>query len=192
VMSISDDLMWRYYELLTDVPMVQIEQMKKDAAGGKQHPMELKKALARRIVQDFHSEQAAKEADANWAKQFQKDESPDDLEQANISIKLVTGAGSQQEIDELAESPKPPYFLPDRPTVLNASPELQRKLVRLDKILMHAGLAESASDGNRKIKQSAVRINSDVVTVPNLLVLLPARPFVARVGRKMKRIQLID
>src|SRR5215471_2633727 len=56
VMSISDDLMWRYYELLTDLTTGQIEQMKVDTASGKQHPMDLKKALARRIVQDFHSE----------------------------------------------------------------------------------------------------------------------------------------
>src|SRR5215471_14023062 len=84
VMSISDDLMWRYYELLTDVSMPQIEQMKKDAASGKQHPMELKKALARRIVQDFHSEQAAKDADANWARQFQKDEVPENVETVEL------------------------------------------------------------------------------------------------------------
>ena len=61
VMSVSDDLMWRYYELLTDVKVAEIEQMKADAASGRQHPMELKKALARRIVQDFHGEQAAKQ-----------------------------------------------------------------------------------------------------------------------------------
>src|SRR5215467_12353871 len=54
VMSISDDLMWRYYELLTDVSMSEIQQTKAHAASGKQHPMEVKKALARRIVQDFH------------------------------------------------------------------------------------------------------------------------------------------
>src|SRR5215472_3274184 len=74
VMSISDDLMWRYYELLTDVSMAEISRMK-----ALDHPMEAKKALARRIVQDFHSEAAAREADANWAKQFQKDEVPENL-----------------------------------------------------------------------------------------------------------------
>src|SRR6184192_867918 len=58
VMSISDGLMWRYYELLTDVSTSAIEQMKSDVAASRQHPMQLKKALARRIVQDFHSEQA--------------------------------------------------------------------------------------------------------------------------------------
>src|SRR3989440_11439731 len=56
VMSISDELMWRYYELLTDVTTSEIEQMKADASAGRQHPMALKKALARHIVHDFHFE----------------------------------------------------------------------------------------------------------------------------------------
>src|SRR6266851_1789093 len=49
VMSISDDLMWRYYELCTDLSLKEIENLKSDVASGKQHPMELKKQLARRI-----------------------------------------------------------------------------------------------------------------------------------------------
>src|SRR5215471_10767539 len=84
VMSISDDLMWRYYELLTDVSMAEIERMK-----AQDHPMEAKKALARRIVTDFHSEQAANEADANWAKQFQRDEVPENVERVVMSISEV-------------------------------------------------------------------------------------------------------
>src|SRR5947209_9690548 len=86
VMSISDQLMWRYYELLTDVSTSAIEQMKSDVTAGRQHPMQLKKALARRIVQDFHSEQAAKEAEENWTKQFQKDEVPENVETVTIRI----------------------------------------------------------------------------------------------------------
>src|SRR5207247_9110826 len=48
IMSISDDMMWRYYELLTDVQIAEIEKMKRES-----HPMEAKKDLARRIVTDF-------------------------------------------------------------------------------------------------------------------------------------------
>src|ERR1700751_4357023 len=50
IMSISDDMMWRYYELLTDVQLPEIEKMKADAASGQAHPMALKKELARKIV----------------------------------------------------------------------------------------------------------------------------------------------
>ena len=96
VMSVSDELMWRYYELLTDVKVPEIEQMKADAASGKQHPMQLKKALARRIVQDFHGEQAAAAADENWAKQFQKDEVPENVETVRSSVFADSdGAGTR-------------------------------------------------------------------------------------------------
>jgi tyrosyl-tRNA synthetase len=183
--------MWRYYELLTDVKVAEIDKMKGDAAAGKQHPMELKKALARRIVQDFHGEQAAKAADESWAKQFQKDENPEDLEEASISLRLVVGANSREEIEELAAQGKVPC-VPDSQSVMNPPPGKQQKIVRLDKILMHAGLADSASDANRKLKQNAVRINYKAFTVSNVMLLFPADPFVARVGKKMKRIRLVD
>ena len=191
VMSISDALMWRYYELLTDVKVPEIEQMKADAASGKQHPMQLKKALARRIVQDFHGEQAAKQADENWAKQFQKDENPEDLEKVSISLQVILGAVSEQEIEDLAKQKNIPCF-PDRSSVMNPPPGKQQKIVRLDKILLHAGLAESTSDANRKLKQNAVKIDSKPFTVPNLMLLVPADSFVARVGRRIKRVQLVD
>ena len=57
VMSISDPMMWRYYELLTDVQLAEIENMKRES-----HPMDAKKELARRIVTDFHSTDAATKA----------------------------------------------------------------------------------------------------------------------------------
>src|SRR5436305_1903556 len=135
VMSISDDLMWRYYELLTDVKVPEIEQMKADAAAGSQHPMQLKKALARRIVQDFHGEQAAAAADANWAKQFQKDEVPEDIESQTIPFKDVSAE-------------------PDGKT---------RPSLRIDKLILLAGLADSSTDAQRKRKQKAVKIDDRVI-----------------------------
>src|ERR1700674_4955879 len=79
IMSISDQMMWRYYELLTDVQLADIEKMK-----GGAHPMAAKKDLAHRIVADFHSVDAAMKASEDWAKQFQKDEVPEDVEEATI------------------------------------------------------------------------------------------------------------
>jgi tyrosyl-tRNA synthetase len=78
IMSISDEMMWRYYELLTDVQVADIEKMKREA-----HPMQAKKDLARRIVADFHPADAAR-AGEDWAKQFQKNEVPEDIEEAAI------------------------------------------------------------------------------------------------------------
>jgi tyrosyl-tRNA synthetase len=96
VMSISDEMMWRYYELLTDVQVAEIEKMKREA-----HPMQAKKELARRIVADFHSVEVAAKAGEDWARQFQKDEVPEDVEEAAIDVpenriridKLVARAG---------------------------------------------------------------------------------------------------
>jgi tyrosyl-tRNA synthetase len=79
LMSISDEMMWRYYELLTDVQLADIEKMKRET-----HPMQAKKDLARRIVADFHSGEAAAKASEDWAKQFQKDEVPEGIEEIEI------------------------------------------------------------------------------------------------------------
>jgi tyrosyl-tRNA synthetase len=95
-MSISDEMMWRYYELLTDVQVAEIEKMKREA-----HPMQAKKDLARRIVGDFHSAEAAVKAGEDWGKQFQKHEVPESVEEAAIDApenrlridKLVARAG---------------------------------------------------------------------------------------------------
>jgi len=86
VMSISDEMMWRYYELLTDVRVEQIAQMKADTASGKAHPMTLKKELARSIVADFHSADAAAKAGEDWARQFQKDQVPEEVETESVSF----------------------------------------------------------------------------------------------------------
>src|SRR5499427_9405927 len=89
IMSISDEMMWRYYELLTDVQLPEIDKMKRDAALGAAHPMTLKKDLARRIVADFHSADAATKAGEDWTKQFQKNEVPDGIEEVETAVELT-------------------------------------------------------------------------------------------------------
>jgi len=77
VMSASDDLMLRYYELLTDVNLDDIKAM---------HPMEAKKQLAARIVARFHGDDAGKSARHGFEKQFAKKEVPDDIPEASIAV----------------------------------------------------------------------------------------------------------
>jgi tyrosyl-tRNA synthetase len=77
LMSISDEMMWRYYLLLTDMTAPQIEDLKASVAAGDKHPLEVKKALARRIVTDFHSAEAAEQAQKDFEAQFQKKSVPD-------------------------------------------------------------------------------------------------------------------
>jgi tyrosyl-tRNA synthetase len=85
LMSISDTLMWTYWTHLTDLRLSEIEALKADVNAGREHPMELKKRLARTIVAGFHGEDAAMKADENWALMFQKKTTAEDLEEVSIS-----------------------------------------------------------------------------------------------------------
>ena len=85
LMSISDELMWRYWTLLTDLRPHEIDKMRQDVASGTLHPMEAKKQLARTIVADFHSKEAAHQADEDWAIQFQRKEMPTNAEEVHVS-----------------------------------------------------------------------------------------------------------
>jgi len=95
LMSASDDLMLRYYELLTDVDLETIKAM---------HPMEAKKQLASSIVARFHGEEAGKAAREGFEKQFAKKEVPDDMPEATLAavdgslwlVKALTEAGLTQ------------------------------------------------------------------------------------------------
>lgn len=78
VMSVSDGLMFRYYELLTDLPSREVERLRAETAAGARNPMEAKIALAKSIIADFHSPQAADAAEAEFIKVFRKREAPDD------------------------------------------------------------------------------------------------------------------
>ena len=64
VMSISDDLMWRYYELLTDLSAAEIKSLRDAAKSGEANPRDIKAELARRIITDFHPPGSAEAAEA--------------------------------------------------------------------------------------------------------------------------------
>jgi tyrosyl-tRNA synthetase len=98
LMSISDELMWKYWVLLTDLRQSEIEAMRAEAAAGRLHPMEVKKQLARTIVADFHGEAAAKSADENWARMFQAGETAEDLEEVAVAFADVAGPEGAQQI----------------------------------------------------------------------------------------------
>jgi tyrosyl-tRNA synthetase len=80
VMSISDELMWRYYTLLTDLSPVEIDAER--AAG---RPMASKLALGRRIVTDFHDEAAAAGAEAEWRRVHQERQAPSELRVVRVA-----------------------------------------------------------------------------------------------------------
>ncbi len=80
VMSISDGLMWRYYELMTDLTPTEIEKMK----ASDENPRNLKVNLAKLIVKDFHSIDDANKAEENFINQFSKGNLPDEIEEKSI------------------------------------------------------------------------------------------------------------
>ena len=85
VMSISDELMWRYYELLTDLRAEEIERMRAAAKSGESNPRDIKVELAKRIVTDFHSAQAAQDAEEEFNRIFKRKEAPDEIEERTVT-----------------------------------------------------------------------------------------------------------
>lgn len=85
VMSISDQLMLRYYELLSDKSIAEIEQLKVGLADGSVHPMAAKKALGREIVTRFHGAGTGDQAEANFVKRFKENEIPDEMPQVSYT-----------------------------------------------------------------------------------------------------------
>src|SRR6266511_1144157 len=93
-MSISDDLMWRYYELLTDLTPDEIARLKSDVESGARHPRDVKSDLAKKLVADFHSRAEADRAEAEFIRRFREGQTPTEVETRVIrpaarNIKLV-------------------------------------------------------------------------------------------------------
>jgi tyrosyl-tRNA synthetase len=163
LMSISDKMMWRYYELLTDAQMAEIERMMREA-----HPMQAKKDLAARIVKDFHSAEAATKAAEDWAKQFQKNEVPESV--PSVEVRLA---------DVCVEDPfkfKDIVYTMEWP-------------IRIDKLLSKGGFVGSNTEGARKIKERAVKVNGrEVVDVTMKLRI--DNDLLVRSGRTVKSVRV--
>ena len=85
-MKISDELMFRYYELLTDVPLGELEKLRTDIAAGRRHPMDVKAELAASIVADYHGRAAAEAAHEKFNRVFRERQNPEDMETQRISL----------------------------------------------------------------------------------------------------------
>ena len=171
LMSISDELMWKYWTLLTDLRQSEIAQMQTDVGSGALHPMQAKKNLAHTITGDFHSAAEADAAAENWSRQFQQGGVSKDLEEVEISL----------------ESLSPHWMEP-----INES---RQAVVKLSRLLVASGLAESNTDGERKIKAGAAKLDDSVriqgkdrgVTE---VVLFGGERFSLRIGKRAKMIRI--
>ena len=95
VMSISDPLMWNYYELLTDLPQDEIQGLKSKVESGSVHPMKAKGDLAFNLVSDLHSEEAAREVQERFTRVFQQGEEPEEMPTFQVQCGGASGSTSR-------------------------------------------------------------------------------------------------
>jgi tyrosyl-tRNA synthetase len=165
LMSISDELMWKYYTLLTDLRGSEIDAMRDEVAHGGLHPMQAKKDLAWGIVRDFHSAAEADAAAENWARQFQQRAVSDDAPVVEIS--LLT-EGLAVELDLQGGS-----------------------IVRVPKLLQLAGLASSAGEATRKLGENAVSVNGEKYSDKLLRGVNAGGSVALRLGKKSVRVEWV-
>ena len=151
IMSISDPMMWRYYELLTDLSLAEIGGLRAAVERGQRHPMEVKMELARGIVANFHSSAAAAAGQEEFERVFRRHELPTDLE--TVAVKDI-------------------------------------EAVKLDKLLVKIGLADSVTDAGRKRKAGSVYINGNVEQKPVFALRGSQRrdELVIQVGKRSRRV----
>ena len=85
IMSISDDLMWKYYELCTDLAPDEIKKLKSEMVSGQRHPKAVKDNLAKLIIRDFHDDAAADDAATHFEQVFARKELPDEMPEITVS-----------------------------------------------------------------------------------------------------------
>jgi tyrosyl-tRNA synthetase len=166
LMSISDELMWKYFLLLTDLRTSEVEALKAEVTGGKTHPMELKKRLARTIVADFHGAEAAAHADENWARMFQQKDAAALAEEIHVDWKQIVVADAVT-LDRITHDPLLEFH------------------VNVGKLLVALGLCQSRTQGEKQA-DVGVLINGEKKVGRTLL--LSSRPlgFTVQVGKRAK------
>ncbi|HSY35799.1 MAG TPA: tyrosine--tRNA ligase [Acidobacteriaceae bacterium] len=160
LMSINDDLMWKYWTFLTDLPQSQIDAMRDTVTRGELHPMQAKKNLAHSITSDFHSPTEADHAAESWATQFQQKGIADDAPEVTISLS--------------AEG-------------LLATDTTEPTL-RIPKLLQLAGLAASTGEATRKLAENAVSLNGEKFSDRTITRASLGETPTLRLGKKSVRI----
>jgi tyrosyl-tRNA synthetase len=164
LLSISDELMWTYYELLTDLTPDAIAAVRASVGSGELHPKTAKVDLAKRIIADFHSAEEAEQAAAEFDRVHVQRQAPEEVPE----VHMRKGEASGDDAEAVFESDT------------------------LSRILVKCKLAASGGDATRKIKQGAVRVDGARVTeftwrVPgpgSYLVQVGPRAFVRLVCRE--------
>jgi tyrosyl-tRNA synthetase len=171
LMSISDQLMWSYYELLTDFPWPVIVRLKEEVRGGTLHPMDAKMQLAHAIIAGFHGEEAAKRATEEFQRVFRDRQAPE--QPTECRVKRIEAGVAMIELTE-----RDIKGLVNFPVNAFGRAKLSALLVALVDI-------KSKSEAERLMKQGAVEIDGERVSdVKQEVDLSQPREFLLRAGKK--------
>lgn len=100
LLSITDDLMWQYYELLSDLSLEKIAGLRKDVKDGRLHPKAAKVNLAKEIITRYHSKKAADDAEAEFERIFVKKNNPTDIEEHKTKLATIVDVGVEAGLAE--------------------------------------------------------------------------------------------
>jgi len=170
MMSIPDELMWSYYELVTDRSPQEIESLKGQVHSGRLHPMDVKMRLAEEVVGDFQGADAGRKAADNFQRVFRDRKAPAEMEE--VRMKRVPG-GLEITFPKIRDTSK------------QVSLALPSGIVKWSKILASFEGIASTSVAERLIKQGGLEINGATVQDPacKLNVDQP-ETYSVRVGKK--------
>jgi len=172
LMSISDELMWPYYELLTDFAQPVIERLREEVRTGVLHPMAAKTQLAHVIVAGFHGEAAAKKAAEEFQRVFRERQTPEGIPEFRIVWSPDAGAFLHERRGEIIYSTSP----------FPVSPGGTEKWVKLLVLLQQIA---SVAEAERLVKQGAIEINGSILRDPTSKVTLAEKSvYTVRVGKR--------
>jgi len=151
LMSISDELMWNYYDLLTDLHTSDLRALRADVEAGKRHPMDVKMDLARRIVADFHGAAAGQAAADHFQRVFRDRESPEE-----VPVSKVVRGGKKKLTTLLAETGLVPSKAEAERLIKQGGVEIDA--VRVDDVRLELDFAASGGFLLRAGKKKFLRI----------------------------------
>lgn len=162
LMSVSDELMWKYWTMLTDLRGSEIAQMQAEVASGALHPMQAKKNLAWTITRDFHSVAEADAAGEGWAKMFQQRGVSEDVPVVEIAVSAegLAVAGDSE--------------------------------IRMAKLLQLAGLASSTGEATRKLAENAVSVDGEKFSGKVLNGVKVGSSHTLRLGKRSVRVSWVN
>lgn len=151
MMSIPDELMWSYYELVTDRTPQEIAELKNEVNSGKLHPMDAKMRLAEEVVSDFQGAEAGRKAAENFQRVFRDRQAPEEM--SEIRLERVPGGLITTKLTSANVNESITINLPSN-------------LEKWSKLLASLGLVASASEAERVIKQKGFEIDGQIVIDP--------------------------